>query len=42
MPFSELSSALAKLEMLSQRLVGLIGQIQHHVVLLQDTQISKG
>ncbi|EBL0007525.1 chemotaxis protein, partial [Salmonella enterica] len=41
MPFSELSSVLAKLEMLSQRLVGLIGQIQHHVVLLQDTQNSK-
>ncbi|HAF5680433.1 TPA: CZB domain-containing protein [Salmonella enterica subsp. enterica serovar Muenchen] len=40
-PFSELSSVLAKLEMLSQRIVGLIGQIQHHVVLLQDTQNSK-
>ncbi|HCK0392953.1 TPA: CZB domain-containing protein [Salmonella enterica] len=39
MTFSELSSALAKLEMLSQQIVGLIGQIQHHVVLLQDTQI---
>lgn len=35
MSFSELSSGLAKLEMLSQQLVGLIGQIQHHVALLQ-------
>ncbi|RLR18956.1 chemotaxis protein [Salmonella enterica subsp. diarizonae serovar 48:i:z] len=41
MPFSELSAELAKLEMLSQQLVGLIGQIQHHVALLQKTQISK-
>ncbi|EBS4549329.1 chemotaxis protein [Salmonella enterica] len=34
--FNELSSVLAKVEMLSQRLVGLIGQIQHHVSLLQS------
>ncbi|EBW7152253.1 chemotaxis protein [Citrobacter braakii] len=36
MAFSELSAELAKLEMLSQQLVGLIGQIQRHVALLQN------
>lgn len=36
MAFSELSVELAKLEMLSQQLVGLIGQIQHHVALLRN------
>ncbi|HEC8924860.1 TPA: CZB domain-containing protein [Salmonella enterica subsp. enterica serovar Stanley] len=36
--FSELSEELAKLEMLSQRLVGLIGQIQYHVELLKNLQ----
>ncbi|ECI8026985.1 chemotaxis protein [Salmonella enterica subsp. enterica serovar Ramatgan] len=36
MSFGELSAALARLEMLSQQIVGLIGQIQHHVVLLQS------
>lgn len=35
MPFSELSAELARLEMLSQQLVGLIGQIQQHIRLLQ-------
>lgn len=37
MAFSELSGELAKMEMLSQQLVGLIGQIQHHVALLQKS-----
>ncbi len=37
MTFSELSAELAKLEMLSQQLVGLIGQIQQHVALLQKS-----
>lgn len=36
MKFNELSADLAKLEMLSQQIVGLIGQIQHHVTLLQN------
>lgn len=36
MAFSELSAELAKLEMLSQQLVGLIGQIHRHVALLQS------
>ncbi|EBE4781784.1 CZB domain-containing protein [Salmonella enterica] len=36
MVFSELSAELAQLEMLSQQLVGFIGQIQHHVTLLQN------
>ncbi len=40
MNFSELSAELTKLEMLSQQIVGLIGQIQRHVVLLQNTQVS--
>ncbi|EPC0218936.1 CZB domain-containing protein [Salmonella enterica subsp. enterica serovar Newport] len=35
--FSELSVELAKLELLSQQLVGLIGQIHHHVALLQNS-----
>ncbi|ECD3889214.1 chemotaxis protein, partial [Salmonella enterica subsp. enterica serovar Poona] len=38
MTFRELSTELTTLEMLSQQLVGLIGQIQHHVTLLQNTQ----
>ncbi|EJE2441042.1 CZB domain-containing protein [Salmonella enterica] len=38
MTFRELSSELTKLEILSQQIVGLIGQIQHHVVLLQNSQ----
>lgn len=37
MTFHELSEELAKLEMLSQQIVGLTGQIQHHVTLLQNT-----
>lgn len=37
MTFRELSTELTTLEMLSQQLVGLIGQIQHHVTLLQNT-----
>ncbi|HAU7316461.1 TPA: chemotaxis protein [Salmonella enterica subsp. enterica serovar Wangata] len=37
MGFHELSADLAKLEMLSQRIVGLIGQIQHQVALLQNS-----
>lgn len=36
--FGELSAELAKLEMLSQQIVGFIGQIQHHVALLQNLQ----
>ncbi|EJM5006312.1 CZB domain-containing protein [Salmonella enterica] len=35
MTFRDLSAELAKLEMLSQQLVGLIGQIQQHIRLLQ-------
>ncbi|EPP3318036.1 CZB domain-containing protein [Salmonella enterica subsp. diarizonae serovar 50:r:z] len=38
MTFRELSAELAKLEMLSQQIVGFIGQIQHHVTLLQNSQ----
>ncbi|EBX7333450.1 chemotaxis protein [Salmonella enterica subsp. enterica serovar Sandiego] len=38
MTFSELAAELTKLEVLGQQLVGLIGQIQHHVALLQDLQ----
>lgn len=34
MSFSELSAELAKVEMLSQQIVGFITQIQHHVALL--------
>ncbi|EKT0983997.1 CZB domain-containing protein [Salmonella enterica] len=37
MTFHEMSEELAKLEMLSQQIVGLTGQIQHHVTLLQNT-----
>lgn len=37
MPFGELSAELAKLEMLSQQIVGFTGQIQHHVALLQNS-----
>lgn len=40
MNFGELSAELTKLEMLSQQLLGFIGQIQHHVALLQKTQHS--
>lgn len=36
MSFSELSEELARVEMLSQQIVGFIGQIQHHVALLQN------
>ncbi|HGI9866716.1 TPA: CZB domain-containing protein [Salmonella enterica subsp. enterica serovar Montevideo] len=36
MTFSELSAELTKLEMLSQQLVGFLGQLQHHVALLQN------
>lgn len=38
MTFRELSAELAKLEMLSQQLVGLISRIQRHVALLQNLQ----
>lgn len=37
MAFSELSGELAKMEMLSQQLVGFLGQIQRHVSLLQKS-----
>ncbi|EJG5926370.1 CZB domain-containing protein [Salmonella enterica] len=40
MNFGELSAELTKLEMLSQQLLGFIGQIQHQVALLQKTQHS--
>ncbi|HAG1966967.1 TPA: chemotaxis protein [Salmonella enterica] len=39
MAFSPLSAELAKLEMLSQQLVGFIGQIQQQVVLLQKVHL---
>ncbi|EDR3977412.1 chemotaxis protein [Salmonella enterica] len=39
-PFHELSEGLAKLEIMSQQILGLIGQIQHHISLLQNTQPS--
>ncbi|EDT7665455.1 chemotaxis protein [Salmonella enterica subsp. enterica serovar Waycross] len=35
---SELSAELVTVEMLSQKIVGFIGQIQHHVELLQNLQ----
>ncbi|EDW9102957.1 CZB domain-containing protein [Salmonella enterica] len=40
MTFHEMSEELAKLEMLSQQIVGFTGQIRHHISLLQNTQSS--
>ncbi|EAU6351363.1 chemotaxis protein [Salmonella enterica] len=40
MTFHEMSEELAKLEMLSQQIVGFTGQIRHHVSLLQNAQSS--
>ncbi|EEF7266478.1 chemotaxis protein [Salmonella enterica] len=40
MTFHEMSEELAKLEMLSQQIVGFTGQIRHHISLLQNAQSS--